>query len=508
MMTDSEKPQGSRGLVVLVKPETARPDFVLAPPLGILYLAAALERAGYSVRLVHERFTPDLELKTSRAIIDEKPLFVGISSFTGPSLLPALRLSRTIKAHSDIPVVWGGLHATMLPEQLLAERAIDLALRGEGEESLVRLAELLAVNRLTPGELAGIPGLVYRENGKTRVNDLPPFIKNLDEFSPAWHLLDIERYLNEGRYIYTDLGSKLSHLRTATVMTSRGCPGRCGYCYNQFVNHRTFRGHSVDFTVNHIERLKKEHAVTAIAFEDDCLFTDRHRALAILSRIGLPWGASIRADYLARWGGDFIRRIKEFNCLELRIGAESGSQQTLDLMHKDIRRDHILRAAEMCLENDIKVMMGFMIGIPGEQPGEMLKTLDLMDELEKMGVAVTPGPSLFFPYPGTPLYHEAVKAGFKPPENTEKWAIPWGPAQPFPPYIPGLARYAGYYRSVAMGRNQGNTLFRLVSGLFRRLARWRWKKRFFHLPLDYHLPRLLRVFREKAAGWKKTPALK
>lgn len=475
--------------VWLVKPETDRRDFFMAPPLGILYMAAALERSGHEVRLVHERFTPEVEERIVREIVAADPLLVGISTFTGPSLQPSLNLTRRIKASSSAPVVWGGLHATMLPEQTLEEDAIDLAVRGEGEETVVRLAELLSAGQGTTERFRQVPGLVFRDGSRIQVNAPPPFIENLDAYPPAWHLLGEERYMGKERSIYTDMGSRMGELKIATIMTSRGCPWRCGYCYNQFVNQRTFRAHSVEFVAAQIARLKREHGVTGIVFDDDCLFTDPRRALAILKQVGLPWTSSIRADQLVRGGDDFIRELKEADCAELRIGAESGSQETLDIMHKDIRREHIVRAAELCLRHDINVIMGFMIGVPGERWSETLKTFDIIDEMEGRGVNVAAGPSFYFPYPGTPMFAAAVKGGFVPPASIEAWAMPWGPSQPLPPYADPRARYAGYFRSLAIGRAAPTRSFPLLSRMLRGLARWRWRHRFFSFPVDYRIPR-------------------
>jgi anaerobic magnesium-protoporphyrin IX monomethyl ester cyclase len=487
-METSDKTRRQRP-VFLIKPETERENFIMAPPLGILYLGGALEKHGYRVRLIHERFNPANEKKIVDEILAADPLFVGISTFTGPSLLPSLRLTRKIKKQSAIPVIWGGLHSTMLPEQTLQEEVIDLAVRGEGEETVLRLADLIAAGGKFPEGLAAIPGVAFRSAGRVQVNSLPPFIQDLDAFSPAWHLLDSERYMSEGKYIYTAMGSKLNGLKVATVMTSRGCPGRCGYCYNQFINKRTFRAHSVDFVAEHVRRLKTDHGVTGIIFEDDCLFTDRQRALAILRQLGIPWSSSIRADYLARWGEDFARELKDLGCAEIRIGAESGSQETLDLMHKDILREHIFRSVELCRKHGINVMMGFMIGVPGERWSEMRMTFDIIDEMEKMNVTVAAGPAFYFPYPGTPMFDEAVKKGFNPPASIQDWAIPWGPSQPLPPYVDRRALYAGYYRSMAMRQVTGSLRFPLLVKILQRLASWRWRHRFFSIPLDYLIPR-------------------
>ena len=475
--------------IYLIKPEHPLDRYVLAPPLGILYLASALEKRGFTVRLVHRRLSAVDEKNLAEEIIEARPLFVGLSTFTSSSLLPALGLSRQVKARSSIPVVWGGLHSTMLPEQTLAEPAIDIVCRGEGEETVARLAEALASGPDWRAALSAIPGLAYREDGQVRMTPLPPFIQNLDAFEPAWHLLGIDRYIQAGKSIYSNLGSKLAETRVATVMTSRGCPGRCGYCYNQFVNRRSFRAHSVEFVACHVESLKRNHGVAGIVFEDDCLFTDRKRALEIFRRIGLPWTSSIRADFLSRWGEDFARELKDLGCAELRIGAESGSDTTLALMAKDINRDDIIRSAEICRTLGIHLLMGFMIGVPGECWAEMKKTFDLIDEMEKMGVTVAAGPAFYFPYPGTPMYGEAVRAGFKPPASIEAWATAWGPSQPKSPYADKRARYIGAYRSLAMNKEADAVRFPWLFRGLRAISRFRWRHRWFSVPLDYHLPR-------------------
>jgi anaerobic magnesium-protoporphyrin IX monomethyl ester cyclase len=482
--------------IVLVKPEAELSGERMAPPFGILYLASALERAGFSTRLIHESMDQARVSALGEEIVAERPLLVGVSSFTGPSLRPALQLSRAIKRASTVPVVWGGLHATMLPQQTLNNRAIDLAVVAEGEETIVDLARLSANGALSPRTLAAVAGVAYRDNGDLRMNAWRPYIRELDRYRPAWHLLNIERYLYRGTYIYSALGSKISDLKIATVMTSRGCPGRCGYCYNQFVNHGSFRFHSVAHALAEIHGLARDHGVTAVVFEDDCLFAHRKRAIEIIHGLPVRWAASIRADYLARWGESFVADLAAHNCFELRIGAESGSQRVLDLMGKGITVEQIRRSVNLCLEHNINVLVGFMCGVPGETWDETLQTLDLIDELERRGASVAAGPAFFFPYPGTPLFDEAVRSGFRPPANVEEWATGWGPSQPLPPYADRRARLVGFYRIMAANRDTTSLRVPVFAKALQWLARKRWQRRFFRLPLDYYVPRsALRLLR-------------
>jgi radical SAM superfamily enzyme YgiQ (UPF0313 family) len=132
----------------------------------------------------------------------------------------------------------------------------------------------------------------------------------------------------------------------------------------------------------------------------------------------------------------------------------------------------------------------------------MLQTFEMMDNLEKMGVTVASGPALFYPYPGTPLYDRAIEMGFTPPQRIEDWAAQWGPKQPPVPYVDKRTRFVGYYRTLALRRDLRGLKLPLFAKMLRFLARKRWEKRAFRVPIDYHLPRFfLQSFR--ALGLKK-----
>jgi anaerobic magnesium-protoporphyrin IX monomethyl ester cyclase len=258
------------------------------------------------------------------------------------------------------------------------------------------------------------------------------------------------------------------------------------------VNKRTFRTQSAQRVIKDIQDYKERYGISAIIFEDDCFFANRDRALEIIRQIGVPWTCSIRANYLVRWGDDFVRELSRYNCAELRIGAESGSQRVLDMMHKDITVDDIRKAAALCLKNGVKASLGFMVGIPGESWSDVLQTLTFMDELEKMGdgIAVI-GPCIFTPYPGTPLFDVAVEQGFEPPNSLEQWGIRlWGHKQPLAPYVDKRIRYLAYYRRLANRTDFDQLTFSIPAKVLKQIARLRWRHRFFHLPLDYTLPAL------------------
>jgi len=476
--------------VILAKLDGEEKEYRMAPPFGILYLADSLEKAGFTVRLVHEMGTETNIRSLVELVSAEKPLFVGFSTLTGPPLLPTMQASRAIKETMPVPVVWGGLHPTMLPEQTLLNDFIDIVGIGEGERTIVELAKVLREHGMDPGELAKVSGIAFKSDGKVIRTRPRPFIKDLDDLHLAWHHVDIGRYFRSGKHYYTDVGSQFWGEKIAAILTSRGCPWRCKFCYNQFVNKRTFRPQSVQRVIRDIQHYRERYGITAIIFEDDCFFANKERALEIVRHIGIPWSCSIRANYLAKWGDDFVRELSRYNCAELRIGAESGSQRVLDMMNKDITVDQIRVAAQLCLKHGIKVSLGFMVGIPGESWSDVLQTLDLMDELEKMGsgIAVT-GPCIFTPYPGTPLFELAVEHGFSPPTSLQQWSgRVFDHKQPLAPYADKRIRFISYYRRLAKRTDVNRLTFSLPTRILRQVARWRWQHRFFRFPLDYTVP--------------------
>jgi anaerobic magnesium-protoporphyrin IX monomethyl ester cyclase len=476
--------------VILAKLDNDDQGQVLAPPFGILYLADSLEKAGFSVHLVHEMGTEADIQNLTKLVSKEKPLFVGFSTLTGPMLLPTMKASQAIKENQDVTVVWGGLHPTMLPEQTLMNDFIDIVAIGEGERTVVELAKVLREHGPKAERLAELAGIAFRSNGRMILTEPRPFIKDLDDVYPAWHLVDVERYFRSGKHFYANHEFQISGAKIGAVFSSRGCPWRCGFCYNQFINKRTFRPHSAQRIISDIQDYKERHGITAIVFEDDCFFASKTRALEIIRQIDIPWSSNVRADYMARWGDEFAEELSQCNCMELRVGAESGSQRVLDIMKKDVTVDQIKRSVELCVKHDIPVTLGFMLGIPGETWSDALETMALIDELKKMGNNVRIlGPGVYMPYPGTPLFDLAIEYGFRPPASLQEWSdCIFGPKQPLASYADNRIRFVAHYRRLTFRDDLDQLTFSLPKKILSRVAKWRWRHRFFRFPLDYALP--------------------
>jgi anaerobic magnesium-protoporphyrin IX monomethyl ester cyclase len=471
------------------------------PPFGILYLADSLEKAGFSVRLVHEEGTKANIQALVDLVATEKPSFVGFSVVTGPSIIPSLEASREIKERYRIPIVWGGLQPTLLPQEALAKACIDVLGIGEGERTIVELAQVLSQHGLEAGKLEKVTGIAFKQDGQVVFTEPRPFIRDLDDIRAAWHHLDIERYIRPEVYLASDWGE--GGKRATAINTSRGCPWRCGFCYNQAVNKRTFRAQSAARVIQEIQDLKDRYDISGIRFSEDHFFSNGQRALEIIRNTGIPWSATIRVDDLTRGGDDFVKDLAENQCAILRCGVESGSQRVLDLIRKDVSLDQVREAAELCGKYGVRIGFLFLLGFPGESWAEVCETLDLMDELEGMNEYIIVAlPAIFCPFPGTPLLSAAMQHGFKPPASLEEWGntidVIVKNAGSHPPYVDRRVERAIDYLRLIRVRDFDSLALSLPAKVLQRMAKMRWKHRFFSFPIDWHLAALGRRSLQKA----------
>lgn len=400
-------------LVVLVK--VNRPSDMHVPPLGIMYLGDALKKKGYRTKIFHisehygqrdEQIIRNVR-KYFQIILNEKPLFVGFSVLTGVGIRSAVALSRMIKKSSSIPVVWGNVHPSLLPEQCLGEDYIDIVCIGEGEETAIELAQALEKGR----DLSGIEGIGYKDNeNKLIINKRRPFIKDLDRYDTDWDLIKIEDYLTP------DMGYK----RTLRIIASRGCPYNCTFCYNQVFNQRKRRAHSADHVINKFTKLAKKYDIEAFYFNDDNFFVDKDWGWKILQGLNLPYFIKLRAEYITE---DFAERLASTNCKEVVFGFESGSDKVLkEIVKKGSGvQDHIRATKILSRYPQIKITAAFIVGMPGETRDNFKKTVKMMCYLLKIHPNISFTPGYFIPFPGTEMSNAAIKRGFSPPSTTVAW---------------------------------------------------------------------------------------
>jgi len=212
--------------IILIYPRVTPITFgrnVNIMPLSLLALGSALEEAGFEVRIIDERMIDRLTLTVREALTPET-VCVGISTMTGYQIKGALEAACAMRrAKPDLLIVWGGVHPSLLPEQTLKNELVDVVVIGPGEETFLELVRTFVAG----GHLERVRGIAFKQNGKTVITE-PRAHPDLNAIPfPAYHQVPFDNY-----------GSHLSedNERTLPVMTSRGCPFRCGYCYNLAFN--------------------------------------------------------------------------------------------------------------------------------------------------------------------------------------------------------------------------------------------------------------------------------
>lgn len=389
-----------------------RPIEIKTPPFPLLYVGGALKKAGYEVEVIH--CTANEMDKYVDKIVAKKPDFVGFSVLTGLPTLYSAEMSQKIKNKSDIPIVWGGIHPSILPQQCLQEDYIDIVVIGEGEETTVELAQRLK-NKKSIDDLKGI-GFKTRY-GDYRINLERTFINELDKYRMDFQLVDLERYIDE-RITLANRTKKIT--RSIGYITSRGCPFSCAFCYNQAFNKRQWRAYSMSVIEKDIEFLKNTYGVNRIQFWDDNFFANKGRAIEILKKIEIPSGLDIRIDSIDE---ELARKFNDLSVDFLLIGAESGSDRILRLMDKKFDSAQTLEKVKILAKYNINTLYSFILAVPTETKEELEQTLDFMLKIHRLHKESSFTIGMYQPYPGTELYKLAVKEGFRSPETTEEWNL-------------------------------------------------------------------------------------
>ncbi len=446
-------------------------------PLALLHIASSLKQEGFSVRIL------DMRIEDYHHFQVGNPVFVGISCMSGLQIKYALEFARFVRMQNPSCIlVWGGVHPTLLPEQTASNDFVDIVVRGESELIIKDLANALALNR----PIDGVAGITYAINGAIKSNPDGKII-DLDAIPVAlpYELLQMDKYpaFRSGRF---------------HVQTSRGCPHRCGFCYNSIFNKNRWRGKSAKRVLDEIEYIVKKYPhIKIIDPIDDNVFVDEFRVKEICNglisrKLGVQWRANCRFDYLSNYDKDFLQLLEKAGCVELDFGGESGSNRLQQLICKDVTAEEMVRSVGNLQRwaPSIEPYVSWMSGLPGETDEDLAETFNLMDELKK----VNPKTQHFGIFVYTPFPSPVTK--YLPPEYTSPQSLEeWGGVEVFqfsPPWhskkrieklhaISAVARCAFYPKSRIKDRD---IAFRFAYGLLNKVARYRWQHRYFGFPVE------------------------
>ncbi|MFO8056509.1 MAG: radical SAM protein [bacterium] len=451
------------------------------PPIGVLYIGAALKKAGYRVRLFHlqeDRMNP-----VKKAVQEEKPLLVGFSNFVSPLLKYDIELSRWLQTQG-VKVVWGGVFATSLPRIPLQSGLVDYVAIGEGEKLIVELAR--AVREGSDPE--GIPGVGYCKDEEIVINPPAPPDSDIDKFEFGMDMIDWEKYI-----LKLEGGE-----RYARIPFSRGCPFRCSFCYNcADPGRQKWRGHGPEYMKDMISFLKEKYRADLFFFVCDNPFGKVEKGKEVIESLGVTWAGTCHLKTLSP---DFIDWALETGCRRLGLGLESGSDRILSAMNKGFTKNEVRERMGWCRDKGLNTISNWMAMVPGETTEDLQETFRLMAELHETSPRNSLTFSIFRAYPGTRFFEEALQLGHYEPKNLEEWAD----------YKAEINRLLGF------SDRKVNRMQLLASGLFRKPAgrnpRWsrplrrvltkRLTRARFRGPLEDSFQASIRVYRKmkNAAG--------
>tara|TARA_Y100000310_G_scaffold345466_1_gene465301 strand:+ start:10267 stop:11754 length:1488 start_codon:yes stop_codon:yes gene_type:complete len=413
--------------VALIYPasgETEKTAF--SPPHSLMTIAAEL-LSDYNVKIIDQRVDPDWKSKLT-TYVNQQPICIAISAMTGLPIKYALDTAKYIRslAGNTIPLVWGGVHASMLADQTLDNEYVDIIVRGEGDVTFKELVRALKNKE----DISKINSLSFKKDGK-KIHTPDEKLLNLDNIKPtAWDLVDVEKYINSGDMMFDGEVKRMLDIG----VTSRGCPHKCSFCYNLFFNRMYWRGMSSKKTFEEFKKVVDDYKVDGIWVHDDNYFVNMKRVeevsdMLIKENMDTKWTSSgITIFSYTKMTSEIKRKIVSSGCSSFRFGIESASPRILKMINKPNTSDQVYATNKDTMKYGIAPMYSFMMGFPTETRKEVDMTCKMVVKLkEENPRAQVHGIGVYTPYPGTPLYDLALKHGFNPPKNFEEWSnFYWG----------------------------------------------------------------------------------
>ncbi|MFQ5975601.1 MAG: B12-binding domain-containing radical SAM protein [Candidatus Hydrothermarchaeales archaeon] len=371
--------------IYLINPTQLEKTPALYPPLGIGYIVAVLKENGYSPKVLDLAFDP--EIKQIKKIKGGGAVY-GFTSTTTQFAFARDVAEIIKKKDHEGKIIFGGAHPTVVPEQVIADKNIDVAVLGEGEYTFLEL-----VQRIESGKpIDDVKGIYYKENGRGINTGERPFIEDLDALPfPEQRDFDVEKYF------------ELKGYRELSIISSRGCPGNCKFCQPTVrrIFGKKLRYRSAGNVVDEIENLIDRFRLDMLVISDDTFVSNRKRVEDICNKIidrdiQILWRVQTRVGMKK----ETLKLMKKSGCFLVALGVESGSQEMLNRMGKGITIEKIKDTFKTCREVGILAHAFLIVGYPGETKETIQQTFDLIKDIKPLTTRV----AIATPYPGTYLY--------------------------------------------------------------------------------------------------------
>ena len=401
------RPRGttlSAAIDLIVPRKRGRRPYILQPPLGLGYIAAALQKDGFGVR-IQDACLDTLSTQQLVHRCQDSDL-VGISAYSC-DYNAAAELVRGLKqSRPDRPVVLGGSHFSALPKHIMRELPVlDFGIVGEGEVPLTQLARHIT-EQADPDQLSEIEGLVYRKGDDVRINPNRFYTQHELPDRPAWEILELDRYPLQPNGVFS------RGMRVAPLITSRGCPYACSFCECRLLSGNRVRRRPVSMVLDEMESLARRFRIDEFNILDSAFLHDgpyvQSFCEAMIERdLRIYWSltSGVRIDTLTP---EIARIMEKAGCYSMALGIESGSDRVLKDMKKNLTVDQVMKKVRQIREcSSIRLTGFFIIGYPTETKQDTADTI-------RLSVNLPLDRANFFnfqPLPGTSVFEELKRKG-------------------------------------------------------------------------------------------------
>jgi anaerobic magnesium-protoporphyrin IX monomethyl ester cyclase len=379
-------------------------------PIGLGYITTAMKRAGYEFDLfdIDAYRYSDKEIEEYIKINNYEIVCMGCI-VTGYKFIK--KYSSLIKKyHPETTIIIGNSVATSISEILLKNTRSDIAVMGEGDETIVELLDYLTKNK----PLDNVRGISYKKNNKIIKTSERPIIKDISTLPFIdFSIFDAEVYIDSSKKgTHDTLPIPREKIRALPVNTARGCVANCGFCYHVFKGKK-YRYRSPDSIMGEIKHLINKYSLNYIQFWDELTFFSKKQADAFAQKIldenlHFYWVADCRANlFTSEDDIPLIHKMKQAGCCALGYSLESSSSEILQAMNKKTTVAQFSRQTQILHKAGLKVLTSLVLGYPQETPETIRATYDCCIENK-----IYPSTGYLLPQPGSEIYNYAIQHGY------------------------------------------------------------------------------------------------
>lgn len=497
-------PSDSKPRIVLFNPSPWRNGPYYGLPLPLLAISALPHSKGYPITIVVEDVDTDYERKVLDAC--EGALVFGVTSLTGTMISNGLEMCAKVRErYPDLPIVWGGTHPSIAPEQTCEHPLVDIVVSGQGEATFMDLVEALEEGR----PLEEVPGVLFKRDGMVVKNPARQTV-DIDTLPPMpFELVDMERFITLHS---AAMSQQVKGKRAVTYYSSYGCPFSCSFCSEPMTSNRRWFSKSPEKVISELEVLKNTYGAEVVVFEDPIYFIDVKRVrriceLMVEHGLDMQWAATSRLETIKKLDAEMWELLRRTGFIQVFIGVESASPTVLKVIGKKYTADDIVDVARILHENDVLFSGTFIQGIPVKTPDRTLEEISREDmrlasqtllRIYEVSPKANIHVVLYTPYPGSVSYNTSLENGLVAPQTLEEWKdfihdanqVPWMlPEQEVFMKVSKIAHKA--IRGNGRDRDRARLRRKKVAGTvllaYSKLTRARYRHGYFKYPIEQHL---------------------